>query len=221
MRLQKIKCIVWAVIIVIMLTSFSFSAVAVEITPEIMPMATYGKPVISEPEQYQEYICGRSISIRWSKPTGTVSHYLVSVRHIRQVDVEIDELIANKEYTTSKSYTINAADLMNNSLYRVCICAVYTDGTEKYSSNIYFYTSVHNTNISHPVSFKIWNGFGDATKDAIYYSARAWNNALNYNSTELVNTYPYSQGQSSNNIVRNDGIKRQGDGSLVSFFSRF
>lgn len=177
---------------------------------EITVYATYESPVVTAPVQYQEYICGQDIVLNWTKPTGTISHYIVSVRHLYYADETINELIVDKAIVTAptRTYTIKKKDLYPNSSYRASVCAVYSNAsaTKKYSEDMYFFTTMHTTKATHPISMKIWTGFETATKDAIYYSARTWNNNIDVNNTEIINTYPYSQGQSTNKINYTDGV---------------
>lgn len=75
---------------------------------EITVYATYESPVVTAPVQYQEYICGQDIVLNWTKPTGTISHYIVSVRHLYYADETINELIVDKAIVTAptRTYTI-------------------------------------------------------------------------------------------------------------------
>ena len=49
---------------------------------------------------------------------------------------------------------------------------------------------------------KIWSDFGTAIKNAIYYAAQTWNNAIGY---EVINTYDFSNSYNQNEMVR-DGV---------------
>lgn len=79
------------------------------------------------------------------------------------------------------------------------------DGTKRWSDSWYFYISTNNTPLNRPISFHIYNGFVEASKEQVYYSCQNWNNKLNFN-TEIVNTYPYSMGTDKVDHNTNDGI---------------
>ena len=76
--------------------------------------------------------------------------------------------------------------------FRICVGFVMKDGRTWWSAEHYFYISSHNTPVN-KISFKIFNGFTEQTKEQIYYACQNWNNALNLG-REVVNTYPYSMG---------------------------
>ena len=167
-------------------------------------------PVITSPTEKQLYLFRPSVTVKWTAPTsGTVSNYIISVRELNASSVQTNRLIVNSVSlsASTKSYTLSSSILKNNAVYRISVCAVLTTGSKKWSDERYFCTSIHTGQGLRPISFKIWTGFTTATKDAIYYSARAWNNATGYGDiTEIVNTYAYSQGVSFNDVRNGDGI---------------
>ena len=51
------------------------------------------------------------------------------------------------------------------------------------------------------ISLKVWTDFGTATKNAIYYTTQTWNNAIGH---EVINTYDFSNGYNTNDLVRDN-----------------
>lgn len=180
-------------------------------------------PTFVTPKQYSEYKINSDVVIKWNSPAstyGTVDHYIVAVRKFYSTEDVTDssagERIVNTIWpASSKTYTIGGSVLKNYydastsvykyRKYRISIGAVMTDGTKRWSDHQYFYLVSHNTPVDKPISFHIYNGFTDESKEQIYYACQNWNNSLNIG-REIVNTYPYSMG--TNEIFENteDGI---------------
>lgn len=89
--------------------------------------------------------------------------------------------------------------------YRLSVCAVMETGKKLWSDHRYFYISAHNTPIDQPISFHIYNGFDELSKDQIYYACQRWNNKLDIG-REIVNTYPYSMGTDDTTYNLYDGV---------------
>ncbi len=101
--------------------------------------------------------------------------------------------------------SVNSAQLTRGDTFRLSVCAVTMSGRQLYSDERYFHSTAHAGILDGTVSFKIWNGFSDDTKSAVYNSCRAWNNAIDLD-REVVNTYPFSQGISSSTLNTYDNI---------------
>lgn len=181
----------------------------------LLPLEVFATiPRIGRPTQYQEIRPGSNLTLLWAEPSiGTVEKYIVSVRKFRNLEYVVtnsvnnydDPLIVNNYETTVLSYTIGSNNLEPGSKYRCSICAVMSDGTRKYSKEVYFYVSKRRGIESLPVSFNIYSGFSDQTKSAIYYACQTWNNALDLG-YEVVNTYPFSMGISNDYFETYDGV---------------
>lgn len=166
------------------------------------------KLVITSPTQKQEIVSNQAVTIRWKKPSGSISYYIVNVRELSVGNGTTGNLIVNRVQLSSSatSYSLPWSILTYDATYRISVSAYFSDGTSPlWSDEIYFFTTCYKLYTQHPISFYIWEGFSDLTKDAIYYSAQAWNNALEYN-VELVNTYPLSQCHSLQVINNYDGL---------------
>lgn len=165
--------------------------------------AAAAAPVLTTPTQYQEFVYGDVITLRWTQPGDKPAKYLINVRKLAVGNGTVSELIVENAHTTNSYLKIFPSSLPPCSTYRVSVCAVYSNGTKKYSKETYFFVSTHNLNTKHPVSFKIWYSFETATKNAIYYSTRSWVNAIGY---EAVNTYDFSKSYDGINSITKDGI---------------
>lgn len=189
----KKKGIYVLVVIVLLFTMMPFSANAATTTP-----------TITTPSKYLEVPMWHMFTVVWDPPeTGTVDHYLFSMRCIRADGFAADGLkYDRKNMGKSESITLSP-DLFNRSLvYRIAVGAVMSNGSEKWAEQI-LYVGITNMQIERPISFKIWSGFSDATKNAIYYATRPWNNAVG---TEVVNTYAFSNAFTQNQLINNDNI---------------
>ncbi len=173
----------------------------------IVASANPDGPQFTLPEQYSEHKIGENIYVRWDRPDGgegSADSYIFAVRIFGIADdVTSDNTgirIINEQMLSYRStYTIEGslldeyASRYPNAKLRLSVCAVQYDGTKKWSDAQYIYISAHNTPKDTPVSFHIYNGFTQETKEQIYYACQNWNNHLNLG-REIVNTYPYDQG---------------------------
>lgn len=181
------------VCIILIIGSVPFSAKAASTTP-----------TITSPSKYLELPMWHMFTVVWDPPeTGTVDHYLFSMRCIRANGYVTDDLkYDRRNMGTAETFTLSP-DLFNRALvYRIAVGAVMSTGAEKWTEQI-LYVGITNMQIERPVSFKLWSGFSDATKNAIYYSTIPWNNAVG---TEVVNTYAFSNAFNRNELVTNDNI---------------
>lgn len=173
----------------------------------IKAVADSSAPVITSPVQYDEVDPYTALTITWTAPTsGNVSRYIVSVRELKVDGEETGTLIVNQRIIPSvtTSTTVDAASIVRRGYYRASVCAVLSDGTYHYSAERYFYSGItKGVQSGKCLSFKIYTGFTDGTKDAIYYASRAWINGIG---AELINTYAYSQGVSSDSFNNSDGV---------------
>ena len=160
-------------------------------------------PVIVTPAQYTECLLGHDVRIEWTHSGDEPDEYLINVRALSVGNNPNYNTLIVQNRTTQNLFTIIEADRLSScSVYRVSVAAVY-GSTKKYSNEVYFFASTYDVNdIDHPISFKIWTGFETATKNAIYYATQTWNNEIGF---EAVNTYPFSNGYETNDIV-NDSV---------------
>ncbi len=159
-------------------------------------------PILTTPTQYQEFVYGEDITLRWTQPGDKPGRYLINVRKLSEGNETTSVLIVENASTTNSYRKILTSSLPPCSAYRVSVCAVYSNGTKKYSDEIYFFVSTYNLNTNYPISFKIWNSFETATKNAIYYSALSWSSELDF---EAVNTYSFTNGYDGINTFVRDG----------------
>ncbi len=170
-------------------------------------------PVITSPEMYEETKPNHSIVVRWNAPptTGTISYYTIAIRRFAGDRENMDTtsypvyVVDTTCPASQRSYTVHAPALAHHvnifgildNKYRISISAVLSDGRRLWSDHCIFYTGAHAGSLASTMSFKIYNGFTDLTKNQIYYAFRNWNDALN-SQCELYNTYPFSQGTDIN-----------------------
>lgn len=177
-------------------------------------------PVVTYPSNYEEVPCDIGLTITWEPPSSVndVDYYVVSIRRFyyetvydatikKYVTLRKDSLIVDHEIVSSgvDQLSLNSAQLTSGDTFRLSVCAVTMSGRQLYSDERYFHSTAHPGISEGTVSFKIWNGFSDDTKSAVYYSCRAWNNAIDLD-REVVNTYPFSQGVSSSTVNYYDNI---------------
>lgn len=164
-------------------------------------------PIITSPVQYDEIDPYSTLTITWTAPTsGSVSRYIVSVRELRVKDKPTGDLLVDQRIVpfVNTSTTVSDTLIKQRGYYRASVCAVLSDGTYHYSAERYFYSGISKGVASGKcISFKIYTGFTEETKNAIYYSSRTWVNSIG---AELVNTYPYSQGVTTTTFNNNDGV---------------
>lgn len=91
--------------------------------------------------------------------------------------------------------------------YSVSVGAVYSNTNISYSSSVPFFTTSHSGVFDPALSFSIWSGFGDTTKEQIYYSFNTWNTSMDLG-YEVANTYPFSMCHSENVYPSSDGENR-------------
>lgn len=162
-------------------------------------------PTILTPIQYDEVPHRDNINVTWSAPTaGTVTKYLISLRHLKYQDNVIDDLMIHQEEIAAneRSYIVSRDMIMESSFFRVALGAVNSNGNTYWSEQL-FYVSANRGVHNRTISFKIYTGFSTEIKDAIYYSTRTWINATG---VERVNTYSYSNGVSSSALIKEDGV---------------
>lgn len=177
-------------------------------------------PIVTYPANYEEVPCDIGLTITWNPPAGVndVDYYIVSIRRFynetvydsniqKFVVLRKDSLIVNREFVSSgvDQLSLSRGQLRSGDTFRLSVCAVTTSGRELYSDERYFHATVHAGVLDGTASFKIWNGFSDETKSAVYYSCVAWNNAIDLD-REVVNTYPFSQGLDSSTVDYEDNI---------------
>lgn len=198
-ELRKHKHIISAFIALIMLITAAFYS-------PIKSNAATTAPTITAPRMYGEVPTRHSYTFSWSAPSsGTVDHYLFSIRQIRSGETQTDITYADyirRNVGKSLKITLPGSIFLTKCQFRVAVGAVFSNGSEKWDECI-FYSSLHDMQTEWPASFKIWSGFSEASKNAIYYSTQAWNNAVAF---EIVNTYPFSNSFPTNTINNNDGI---------------
>lgn len=153
---------------------------AVILLTAIMPTFSYAV-TINNPGQYFEYRFNEALTVSWTAPTGkTVDHYTFSLRRWNfDDDIEEDTgtLLYNRKSISSSqlSFNIPASQMLRKNKYRLSICAVFTDGTEEWSKETYFYTSTHNGLVSQSMKFYVWNGLQDDTIEHIIEACNRWN----------------------------------------------
>jgi len=183
--------------------------------------AAAGGPPVTYPAQNSEYGF-YSMTLQWNSPSssyGTVNYYKIFIRNLKQ-----DTLIVNGNTTSSRSYTIPTSLLSQKTRYRFSICAVMTDGVQRWSDERYFYISSHNGINTTPLTLVSWSGFTYDTKIGVYYACQAWDSAIG---TEVVNTPPTTTVHNDNTINNNDGNNRvtgvsQGlNGNLATTYYRY
>ena len=166
-------------------------------------------PVITNPTQRSAVNSNYSLTITWNAPAGSVSKYIISVRHLSNNN-EVNSLIVDKVNLSSstRSYIIPWSKLAYASTYRISVCAVMSNGQNEWSDEIYFFTTTHKVVANNTMSFYFYSGFSDAWMDAIYYAARSWNNVLTLG-YDAVNTFPKTMTHSNNNkVISGDGYNR-------------
>ena len=196
---MKRRIIVFSLIVSILIVSFPLNV-----------SAASSIPVITSPSQRFVNNANQSITIRWNAPTGTVSSYLLNVRHLSAnekyeptLDPEDDPHLIVKLLTLSsgtRSYTIPWSKLAYGSAYRISVCAIMNDGTNRWSDEIYFFTSTYKVIDNTTISFYLYSGFPENWKNAIYYAAQTWRGAMGL-SYEVVNTYPFTQCHNSTTMT--------------------
>lgn len=162
-------------------------------------------PTLTNIVRYDEFPYGEDVTITWNAPTaGTVTNYLISLRHLKDANLFVDDLMIQQESLSAsrRSYTIPGDTLGSNCLYRVALAAVNSNGSSYWVEQL-FYVSVNRGVHNRTISLKIHTGLPLYFKEAIYYSTRTWINATGY---ERVNTYSYSNGVESSALVSGDGI---------------
>ncbi|MBQ8892866.1 MAG: hypothetical protein IJ043_00475 [Clostridia bacterium] len=163
-------------------------------------------PVITSPEQYSEVLPYTAVTIRWTAPSvGTVSNYVLAVQRIEFGSSGAGNFLVDREILspTTTSYTIGASAVDGNSTYLITLNAVMSDGSIEYASDGYFYSALGTIPSGKIISFRIYTGFTDEQKGAIYYSTRTWIDNLGI---EKVNTYSFDSGVTSNELKENDGV---------------
>lgn len=169
-------------------------------------------PVITHPTNQFVHNSNHAITITWDAPSGTVSNYILSVRHLsanKQNPVTDDYLIVKRVSlsASTRSYKIPWSKLAYSSTYRISVCAVMSDGTQRWSKEYYFFTTTYNVVANKTFSFYLYEGFPTEWKNAIYYAAQAWRGAMGLE-YEVVNTYPFSQCHNNNTVIKGDGKNR-------------
>ncbi len=151
----------------------------------------------------------QDFTVEWFKPSGTVQHYVISVRQLSNGKTVTDNLFINKVTVSANqtSYTIPWSMLSNGSTYRISVSAVMSDGSTIWSKSTYFYTTTYKVVTGRPVSFYLYSGFSTAEKNAMYYAAQTWNNVYNLG-YEPVNTYSFDQCHNSTTFNTSDGKNR-------------
>lgn len=170
------------------------------------------KPEITYPAQYAEFPSNKGFYfITWSCTDTNVDHYLVAVRKFTKTDREDGgegtKIVNNVNVGTSRLFSISGFignNIEKDCLYKIKICVVRTNGTRTWSSDGFFYTSTHNGIEITPLSFKIWFGFTDLTKNQIYYAAQTWHNVIG--GDELINTYPFTDAVLVNQYPVENGV---------------
>ena len=93
-------------------------------------------PIILDPVQYEDVPTGTT-KIQWLAPSsGNVTKYIISVRELKVEDTTSNVLKVDKAETTSCYYNISSGKIKPNGLYRASVCAVLSDGTKKYSTEV-------------------------------------------------------------------------------------
>ena len=176
-------------------------------------------PKITSPSLYSEYKAAAPVTVRWTKPPSdhdVVDHYVIAVRGFQKNEnvtkatagsVIVNLTLQSTELTTTISGSTLKYYYENSKYrkYRISVCAVTVEDKKRWSDHVYFYSSAHNTPADEPVSFHIYNGFAQESKDQIYYACQLWNNTLNIG-REIANTYPYSKGTDLKGYDIEDGI---------------
>ncbi|MBR6793739.1 MAG: matrixin family metalloprotease [Clostridia bacterium] len=179
--MKKIKRILYIMIVI------SLTVCSVPFSVE----AASTVPVIISPVMYEEVVPYTNLTIRWTAPTsGTVSYYVLDIYKMAQSKYGQDYIYMNSEYAYENSFLFPAIALDYGEGYRISLRAVMSDDTVRYADEVHFFSGVSKGIASgNTISLRIYSGFEYETKEAIYYSTRAWINATGM---EKVNTYSYS-----------------------------
>lgn len=200
------KKIISIILILITISSNIFSTSA-NSTISATTLPDGSKPIIVSPTQYEEIKPFTDLTIRWLKPvSGTVSRYIVRARELKIRNTATEELILNAQNVPSltTALILDGNKIKQRGYYRISICAVMADGTYHYSDERYFFSGVSKgVKPGKIISFKIWTGFEDASKGAMYYATRTWIDSLG---EELVNTYAFDSGVTSSAFITGDGV---------------
>lgn len=148
-----------------------------------------------------------SLLIRWEDPLeGVVAGYSLGIRELSVKSETSNILVVNwpQLSATTKSYTVPAGTIKVGGAYRLSVCATMSDGTKKWSDEIYFYgADCCGVRYDSILSFRIWTGFDLGIKNATYYSTLTWEPVLD---KPFVNTYAYDQGVSSSQLNSYDSV---------------
>lgn len=166
-------------------------------------------PVITSPVLYEEVPPFTNLTVSWSAPTsGTVDYYLIDVWQMRAYEEgEINHspyILMNSEDVEGRSFVIPGFLLKTNGKYKIVLRAVMSTGSTRYAEDWYVHTGASKGVPSgSTLSFKVYQGFEDATKGAIYYSTRTWIDATGM---EKVNTYSFDLGPTSDYYSVGDNV---------------
>ncbi len=167
-------------------------------------------PTWRTPVEDEEIRSFQNYTVTWYAPTsGTVSHYLFSLRKLKEKnDTTKEELIYSNVTVNTRTFTIPKNKITNASYYRVAVGAVMTNGATYWITRNFFSSATRGVQSGNVISFKFSPYLTQAEKLATYYSAQTWKNAIGI---EVANTYP------STTVPNHDDAIDTSDGENIVF----